>query len=225
MSKNKLYADLEEYIDLNEFDNLHYKICKGFAKARHLASVGNFESSIDNIVKNTSYDHLCQVYQNYQLCAENTEIKKISNDLKDSELAVFLKFALGGNDSYHTYFVDPLREFFPEVDTWIKNLKLQNIFSTIEESTFLTLDSGGIPFEHFHPDKGTPAEFIHIRPKIVRPFYIRNDITSEKVYINARAAWWDDRLPHGGDPVLTPTYTLRIDGVFTDEFRQKISNG
>jgi len=220
-----VYTNLESFINLEEFDHLHYKICLGFAKSRHLSRIGNLEVNTKNILPNNGYRHLCQVYQDYKEFSEDSEIKKISNGLDETDLSVFLKFAMGGYDSYQTYYIEPLNEYFPEVYKWIINFKTIGIFSSISESYFLTLDAGGIPFEHYHPDNGRIAEFIHIRPKIVRPFYVRDNKTLEKIYIDARAAWWDDRLIHGGGAISMPSYSLRIDGVFTDEFRQKIANG
>ncbi len=224
MDNKNLYINLDNHIDLTGFDNLHYKICRGFSRARHLANIGNLDVGTENVINDTSYTHLCHVYQAYKKYPTESEIKNASKDLDKSELSVFLKFALGGYDLYQTYFVNEIPEYFPETFSWINNLKALRVFSEIKESYFMTLDSGGIPFEHYHPDGGKIVDFIHIRPRMSRPFYIRDINTSEKIYIDARSAWWDDRIPHGGDPVMFPTYTLRIDGVFTDEFRQKILN-
>lgn len=219
---NRMYATLDNYIDTSELDKLHYKICRGFSKARHLATIGNLDVSPTNILENSSYLHLCQAYQNYKMETDSSEIKIVSNDLDDNEMAVFLKFALGGYDMYQTYFIEPLKEYFIEVHQWIENLKDQKIFSKINESYFLTLDAGAIPFEHYHVDQGAVSEFLYIRPRLDRPFYIKDKHSQEKIYIDAKVAWWDDRVIHGGDPVMKPTYTLRIDGEFTDEFRRKV---
>ena len=224
MFKNNLYATLDQYIDLTEFDNLHYKICRGLAKSRHLATVGNLDVNVENILTDGSYTHLCQIFKLYKSYPDSSEIKNISKDLNENELAVFLKYGFGGYDLYQTYFIEPLKDYFLEAYIWINNLKTLGIFVNIDEAYFLTLDSGGIPFDHYHPNRGSAAEFLHIRPKLVRPFYVKDSNTLEKTYIDARVAWWDDRVIHGGDPVKFPTYTLRIDGVFTDEFREKALN-
>lgn len=222
MVNKMLYSNLDKYVDLTEFDNLHYKICQGFAKSRHLATIGNLDVEVKNIFTNDSFTQLCQSFNTYNSYSDDSEIKQLTKDFTSDELSVFLKFALGGYDLYQTYFIESLKDYFLEIYNWIENLKELNIFSSITESCFLTLDSGGIPFEHYHPDSGTIAEFIHIRPKISRPFYIKDFNSLEKTYIDARVAWWDDRIPHGGDSIMFPTYTLRIDGVFTDHFRQKL---
>jgi hypothetical protein len=225
MFNGKLYADLDQYVDLEDFDKLHYKICKGFSKARHLATIGNLDVNMENILTDGTYTHLCQSFNQYKTYPPTSEIKQISKDLNSNDLAVFLKFAIGGYDLYQTYFIEPLKDYFPEIYIWIENLKTNNIFSSITEAYFLTLDAGGIPFDHYHPDQGFAAEFIHIRSNIARPFYIKDSKTLEKTYIDSRVAWWDDRVIHGGDPVMFPTYTLRIDGIFTEQFRKKVLHG
>ena len=44
----------------------------------------------------------------------------------------------------------------------------------------------------------------------------------KKYYINSRVGWWNDRDIHGGDTSPAPSYAIRIDGIFTDEFRKQI---
>lgn len=224
MINNQFYINLESYVDLEKFDSLHYKICRGFAKSRHLAAIGNLEDKMENIFVDPAYTHLCQVYNDFKKLPESSAVKQASRGLDTNELAVFLKYSLQGYDLYNTYYIQPLREYFPEIYQWVANLRTIGIFSNITEARFLALDSGGIAFEHYHDDSGSLCEFIHIRPKSSRPFYLKERRDSEKVYIEPRVVWFDDRMIHGGDPIMAPTYTLRVDGTFTDTFRKKILN-
>ena len=86
-----------------------------------------------------------------------------------------------------------------------------------------------MPFEHrdLDGDNGDDQgysphrnEFIHIRPNTKKPFYLWDPEEQNKVYINAKAAWWNDQDWHGGDPIKEQNYALRIDGKFTEEFRK-----
>jgi hypothetical protein len=52
--------------------------------------------------------------------------------------------------------------------------------------------------------------------------YVRDSLTLEKYYVNSRVAYWNDQDRHGGDPSNTPTYAIRIDGKFTEKFKEKI---
>ena len=110
---------------------------------------------------------------------------------------------------------------------WIYNLKNSGIFKRISSANIMALDAGGIPWEH--SDSNTPdepvdyiREFIHIKTDCDRPFYIIDPETGERVFMNTRAAWWNETVWHGGLPIQRPTYTLRINGRFTEEFRTRI---
>ena len=65
-------------------------------------------------------------------------------------------------------------------------------------------------------------EFIHVRPTVDRPFYVYDTEQKKKHYIESRVGWWNDKDLHGGEVSPKPSYALRIDGIFTDEFRKKI---
>jgi hypothetical protein len=50
----------------------------------------------------------------------------------------------------------------------------------------------------------------------------RRQLQKNKNYINANAAFWNDQDWHGGEVNREQEYGLRIDCVFTDEFRKKL---
>jgi hypothetical protein len=109
----------------------------------------------------------------------------------------------------------------------VENLVTLNVFSHIGRVAFFVQEAGGISFEHKDPsvDPEHPdilSEFIHIRINLKRPFYVRDNETLEKHYINTCVGYWNDQDWHGGDSILEPSYAFRVDGVFTDEFRKYI---
>lgn len=157
----------------------------------------------------------------------------------------YLKIALGAYDPYIYYFLweegdwndrpgeralTEESKYFPNLVRWILDLKDQNIFSHIGRVIFFHLEHDGIPFEHRDLDYKngidvvTPHrnEFIHIRPDTRNQFYLWDPDTKMKYGINTRAAWWNDVDWHGGNRVMAQTYGLRIDGQFTDQFREKL---
>ena len=75
--------------------------------------------------------------------------------------------------------------------------------------------------EHRDPDLPL-TEFVYFRTDCDRPFYMIHPDTNERIYLNTRAAWWDEGDWHGGEPINRPTYTLRINGRFTEEFKKLI---
>ena len=53
--------------------------------------------------------------------------------------------------------------------------------------------------------------------------YLWDSDKKNKVYVNSRAAWWNDQDWHGGERIIEQSYGLRIDGKFTENFRQLIN--
>jgi hypothetical protein len=65
-------------------------------------------------------------------------------------------------------------------------------------------------------------EFIHVRPNMDKPFYVWNSETDEKILTESRAIWFNDQDWHAGGRTHKQSYSLRIDGPFSDEFRERI---
>lgn len=243
----KPWIDLSQLADFSGFNNIHPAICRSFALAKQLAPHGMLEAPEDYLnlkVYSERFKMLFQSYREFENLPEEHPIKIYGKDLEDNDLVTYLKFALGGYDLYTFYVLcdyedswrtspemiskQPMADYFPEVIVWIHSLIDQKVFSHIGRALFFVQDSGGISFEHYdeYVDPECPeltSEFIHIRQTLDRPFYVRDRDTSEKIYIDSKVAYWNDQDFHGGDPVLIPTYSFRIDGVFTAEFRKKIS--
>jgi len=160
----------------------------------------------------------------------------------------YLKIALGAYDPYIYYFLweegswdnrSAVRKltkeaiYFPNVVNWVEKMLTDEIFENIGRVIFFHCEADGIPFEHRDLDakngilidnQYTPHrnEFIHIRPNTKKPFYIWDPEKKNKIYINSKAAWWNDQDWHGGDRIIEQSYSLRIDGRFTEKFRSKL---
>ena len=224
------FIDLSNFIDLKKFDQLQPEIWRGLARSKHLAQIGNLDIdplSLDLDGSELSYIPLCAALQDFNALEEDNIIKITARDLTKDELATYLKYAVGGYDLYITYSKSLFEEFFSGLDEWIQHLINSSIFERIDDYYIMTMEAGGVSFDHRHPPIDQTnlellTEFIHIRPNLDRPFYIRNSKTLEKYYINTRVAYWNDQGRHGGDSVMKNTYAMRIDGQFTEEFRNKI---
>jgi hypothetical protein len=157
----------------------------------------------------------------------------------------YLKYAMGAYDPYIYYFLweegswddrtaprklTPEAEYFPDVVKWVESTIDNGIFEHIGRVIFFHCEADGIPFEHRDLDAKngvnviTPHrnEFIHIRPNTKKAFYLWDPENKNKVYLNTRAAWWNDTDWHGGERIMEQSYGLRIDGKFTDKFRKKL---
>jgi len=252
------YINLDPYLDVEGFKNLHPEICRGFALAKDYAKEGTwmspgFDPRDASYIMN--WKPIYQAFAEFQALPDDDPIKiegmKIfPQDFKDYKqrnvFTRFLKAALGANDPYHYYFLweegswdernaerEPTEEqqYFPGVVKWVENLVEQNIINRIGRVIFFHMDHNGHAFEHRDLDgkNGNDQgysdhrnEFIHIRYRTKRGFYIWDPETKDKVFVNSHAAFWNDEDWHGGEYSNEQEYGLRIDCVFTDEFRERI---
>jgi hypothetical protein len=74
-----------------------------------------------------------------------------------------------------------------------------------------------------HDDTDTCHEFVWFRTSLDKPFYMLNHETDAKLYVESYTAWFDTvNQFHGSDAGEGLTFSIRVDGVFTDEFRRLI---
>jgi len=170
--------------------------------------------------------------------------KDFNNYKQRNKFTRYLKMAMGAYDPYIYYFLweegswddrtAPRKlteeaKYFPETVKWVEQLH-GTLFEHIGRVIFFHCDHDGIPFEHRDLDAKNGVnvvmphrnEFIHIRPNTKKAFYIWDPETKDKTYLNTRAAWWNDVDWHGGERIMEQSYSLRIDGKFTEEFRKKL---
>jgi len=170
-------------------------------------------------------------------------------DFKDykqrNKFTRYLKMAMGAYDPYIYYFLwgegswddrtaarklTEEAQYFPNVVKWVEDLITLGIFEHIGRVIFFHCEADGIPFEHRDLDakngvdvvKPHRNEFIHIRPNTKKAFYLWDPESKNKTYLNTRAAWWNDVDWHGGERIMEQSYSLRIDGKFTEAFRKKL---
>lgn len=171
--------------------------------------------------------------------------KDFKNYKTRNKFTRYIKMAMGAYDPYIYYFLweegnwddrpgerqlTEESKYFPGVVDWVLKLKENKIFDHIGRVIFFHCEADGIPFEHRDLDarngmnvvKPHRNEFIHIRPNTKKAFYIWDPEKKNKVYLNTRAAWWNDVDWHGGEQIMEQSYSLRIDGKFSDEFRKRL---
>jgi hypothetical protein len=66
-------------------------------------------------------------------------------------------------------------------------------------------------------------EFVWFRTNLSKPFYMLDHRTGEKLYVDSYSAWFDTvNQFHGSDPCDGLTFSIRVDGHFTPEFKRLI---
>jgi len=170
--------------------------------------------------------------------------KDFNNYKQRNKFTRYLKMAMGAYDPYIYYFLweegswddrtapRKLTEeasYFPNVVKWVEQLQ-GTIYEHIGRVIFFHCEADGIPFEHRDLDAKNGIdiamphrnEFIHVRPNTKKAFYLWDPESRNKTYLNTRAAWWNDLDWHGGERIKEQSYSLRIDGKFTNDFRKRL---
>ena len=80
-----------------------------------------------------------------------------------------------------------------------------------------------VPAHRDHIEIDICHEFLWFRTNLKKPFYMLNQKTGERKYVEGHTAWFDSvNQYHGSDAVEGLSFSIRVDGRFTDEFREKI---
>jgi len=80
-----------------------------------------------------------------------------------------------------------------------------------------------VPAHRDHTETEILHDFIWLRTNANKPFYVLNYITGEKKDVAGYSAWFDTvNQFHGSAPGNGLVFSIRVDGIFTDEFRERI---
>lgn len=85
-------------------------------------------------------------------------------------------------------------------------------------------DAGNsVPAHRDHTAEDVCHDFIWFRTALNKPFYLLNNVTGDKSYVEGYSAWFDTvNQYHGSDAGEGLTFSLRVDGHFTAELRSRI---
>jgi hypothetical protein len=80
-----------------------------------------------------------------------------------------------------------------------------------------------VPAHRDHTETEILHDFIWFRTNQQKPFYVLNPLTGEKKHIDGYSAWFDTvNQFHGSSATDTLAFSVRVDGVFTEEFKSRI---
>jgi hypothetical protein len=171
------YIDLDPYIDVEGFKNLHPEIARGFALARDHAKEGtwmrpNFDWNDSSYILNwkpiyKAYEEFQQLPNDHPVKIEGMKIHPTDfKDFRQRNIFVrYLKSTMGAHDPYIYYFLwedtsnmsdrgeterlpTPEQQYFPSVVSWVTSLKKNGIIEHIGRVIFFLSESSNRPFEH-----------------------------------------------------------------------------
>jgi hypothetical protein len=80
-----------------------------------------------------------------------------------------------------------------------------------------------VPAHRDHDSIDLCHEFIWFRTNLSKPFYMLDPDSGERAYVAGHAAWFDTvNQFHGADASGGLSFSIRVDGVFSDAFRRAI---
>ena len=230
---NKPFIDAAPFLPMDELESMEREICFGIAKSK--IEAGIYGPGVKNEEKYKSMLGLMQQYSNTQ------EGKDIISSLSLDQLSTFFKLYEGMYSASSVVYIRDLKnksnyakkaledatyytensQNFPTLLNWIKEkLPFEEIgriiFFIHEHNCELLLHRDG-PGYISHRN-----EFLWLNPCKKKTFYIHDEKTGERHYVNTGAAFFNDLDEHGGDANTSMTWSLRIDGIFKKEFRQQL---
>ncbi|HWH22320.1 MAG TPA: hypothetical protein VNT25_03380 [Allosphingosinicella sp.] len=115
----------------------------------------------------------------------------------------------------------PESEEFPELMDFIATLP----FKATARMLIIYDPSGRAVTAHRdHDSRDICHEFIWFRTNLDKPFYMLDPKSGVKLYVTSHSAWFDTvNQFHGADESGGLSFSIRVDGVFTDEFRAQIA--
>lgn len=113
------------------------------------------------------------------------------------------------------------RTFFPKTIAFVETLP----FSQIGRCTVMGLESfdyGTVHRDGEPEDQESPDEFITFVPGGNKRLFLWDEVTKHELFVDARAYWFNDFDYHGVAPAPHFRYSVRVDGVFLPEFRERL---
>jgi len=232
--KNKPFIDAAPYLPMDELQSLEKEICLGIARSKINAGIygpgirneERYKSTINLIQQYMSsenrsdldgmtLDQMSVFFKLYEGMYSASSVVYI-RDFKDKKsLATYMKKAQADS----TYYTDNAK-FFPGVVKWLERLPFKEIGRVIffihEHDCNLLIHRDGpkyIPHQN---------EFLWLNPCQKKSFFIYNEDTDERHYVDTPAAFFNDLDEHGGDPNPEMTWSLRVDGKFTEKFKKQL---
>ena len=80
-----------------------------------------------------------------------------------------------------------------------------------------------VPAHRDHTETEILHDFLWLRTSLEKPFYMLNPTTGDKKMVEGYSAWFDTvNQFHGSEAANKLAFSIRLDGVFTDELKQQI---
>jgi hypothetical protein len=229
------FIDCQNHLDIKTLKSLNLEICTGIALSETKAGVygpgvqnsdvyGNF-LNIKNKLKKSKDVNLNTLTHNQQ----NTFAKLYFN-LYNPSTTLYLREVKKTVDPITAYKCKSYDQFFewndniknfPNLKLWLDNL-LGPVFEQYGRILFFIHEHDCKLLLHRDGYRYTPHqnEFLWLNPMEIKKFYVYDEKSQTKKYVNSPAAFFNDLDMHGGESADSMTWSLRIDGIFSNDFKE-----
>jgi hypothetical protein len=230
---NKLFIELDNFLDLSTLDKFEEEICLGFAKSEKYISLGS--TPTQSILNSNNHLALQDVKKQARLKHPTLSDRELEwySLLMGGEAhgyILFLKnikrypqdFRFKSLSDHCTYM--PPADHFRFLFKWIDDQKCFKEYGRVlffvshpGQTGMIHRDNAGIEF--------LKDQYLWITgPKFPKSIFLYDETTGEKTYAKSRSTVFDNRNYHGTEnPHECATWSLRIDGVFSEDFLEKTS--
>lgn len=237
---NKPYIDCAQYLEMDKLKDLNLEICSGIALSKMQAGIYG-----PGIVNAEKYGNFLFYQKEINEKPELVEAYRW-NKMDQTQRRLFLKLYKGLYSPNNSVYLKEAKDYtnlqvyldkandtlydwngnvkhFPKLKEWLDSL-IGTVFTHFGRTIFFIHEHDCELLTHRDGTKYREhnSEFLWLNPMGTKSFYVYNEDTGDQHYVSTSAAFFNDLDMHGGDPVSSMTWSLRIDGVFTEGFRKQI---
>lgn len=234
MINQQYWIDTDPFLDIQRLKAIEPDIIRGICLSRHITS-----SVYDlSIAANKRHDFIRSDLKTRVMTA-TPAVQQLYAEINTSDrtmTALFCKLCFGtytGGTSVmlrhpRSYMVKNYvsgcfdtknTEHFPSLMDFIHDLP----FSQVGRALIFVNDHDLVTHPHrdtdVFPHRG---EFIWFRPNLVKKFFISNEDQTFKSYVTSYSAFFNEQDMHGTDASPRMCFSLRVDGMFTEQFREQL---
>lgn len=235
------YINFDHLVDINALMSIKPLISAFIAKHFYLVKPTNLYASNIDTGEQGILDYLGQYKENLQNLCDSDLQPVVQNlidtgdfgkwimfekDVATSNFTIQLRPSTEYKSKHLSALCNPIRED-KKFSFFYQWLDAQNIFQ--EYGRVVSY----INFQHtftkmhvdYHDSKNLNSdEFIWLGFSKHKNLYIYDESTKTKTYVQGTCNWFNTGNWHGTDPSEQSCYSIRVDGVFSKEFKQKFSN-
>lgn len=223
------YVNMDNYIDVDEFLSLSKEICVGLSKSEMFyPSPGSRTKGVEG------FPDMEMPYEGEQ------KYKEITKGMNEKEKRLFLKFYkkvfygttgvfIKKHNGYHNKHLASHSDYtenakhFPNFVRYIEDVlpfeQVGRVFVFVQDHFCPLVEHRDSMDDDY---KGELTDFLWFTiDNNAMNFWVR-DNNNEKHLIKSTCAWFNENDSHGSDPVPSATFCIRIDGVFKEDFKNKV---